>query len=434
MKRLAPVLLAPAAALAPLTVPIPLAAQEAVVAEPAEATVLEQRTAQIVDLLNGALAPEQVMAESFLQSIPAEQLKAIGTQLTEQFGRALAVEAIEPVSPTRAAITIRMERALASGGLAIQAQPPGKITELLLQSFTPIDDSAGKISADLEALPGSAAAWFGPLEGKPVFAFGNPEQSYALGSTFKLYVLSALARAVEEGRLDWDDVVVLGDKSLPSGVLQNWPAGAPLTLHTAATLMISISDNTATDLLIDTVGREAVEAEMRATGHSAPELSTPFLKTVEMFVLKGGDQGAAYAEADEAGRRAILDRLVTQGVDQAPILDVFSGATPVLIDSVEWFASMEDELRLMRRLAGLEDDTARQIMAVNTALGDGAREGWRYVGYKGGSEPGVRNLSWLLRDDAGAWHLLALSWNDRETDTDTATLLAIAQRIIALKQ
>lgn len=424
-----PALLALGVAFAPLS---PLAAQEIAVAEPSQTGTLEQRTAQVVELLNGTLAPEEAMAESFLRSIPAEQLKAIGEQLTAQFGQALTVESIEPVSPARAAITIRMERALASGGIAIQTQPPGKITELLLQSFEPVDDSAEKITADLEALPGSAAAWFGPLEGEPVFAFGDQQQPYALGSTFKLYVLSALDRAVQEGRLDWDDVVTLGDRSFPSGIMQDWPEGAPLTLHTAATLMISISDNTATDLLIDAVGREAIEAEMRATGHSAPELSTPFLKTVEMFVLKGGEQGTAYAQADEAARRAILDRLVTQGVDPAPIMDVFSGGTPKMIDSIEWFASMEDERRLMRRLAESDDNTTRRIMAVKTALGDSARADWSYVGFKGGSEPGVRNLSWLLRDEAGTWHMLALGWNNPAADTDTAALLAIAQRILAL--
>ncbi|MBU2339693.1 MAG: serine hydrolase [Alphaproteobacteria bacterium] len=429
MKSLAPALFSLGLAFGPA---IPLAAQEIAMNEPAEAGTLEQRTAQVVELINGTLDPRQAAADSFLEAVPPEQLEAFGAQLTAQFGQALAVESIEPVSATRASITIRMERALARGGIAIQAQPPGKITELLLQSFEPVDDSADKVTADLSALPGSAAVWFGPLEGEPAFAFGDAKQPLALGSTFKLYVLSALERAVAEGRLGWDDVVKLGDKSFPSGVTQNWPDGAPLTLHTAATLMISISDNTATDLLIDVVGREAVEAEMRASGHSNPALSVPFLKTVEMFVLKGGDQGEAYAQADEPGRRAMLSELVTQDVDPAPILAVFSGGKPKMVDTIEWFASMEDQRGLMRRLAASADDTARQIMAVNTALGDGARADWSYVGFKGGSEPGVRNLSWLLRDETGAWHMLALGWNDPEAETDTAALLAIAQRILAL--
>ena len=99
MRSLAPALLSLGLALAPLA---PLAAQEASIAEPSQATPLQQRTAQVVELLNGTLAPEEAMAASFLQSVSAEQIKAIGAQLTSQFGPALAVEKIEPVSPARA--------------------------------------------------------------------------------------------------------------------------------------------------------------------------------------------------------------------------------------------------------------------------------------------------------------------------------------------
>ena len=51
---------------------------------------------------------------------------------------------------------------------------------------------------------------------------------------------------------------------------QDWPKGAPVTLHTLATLMISISDNTATDQLIAIVGRDAIAEELRASGHAEP--------------------------------------------------------------------------------------------------------------------------------------------------------------------
>ncbi|NMB11632.1 MAG: serine hydrolase [Firmicutes bacterium] len=42
--------------------------------------------------------------------------------------------------------------------------------------------------------------------------------------------------------------------SLPSGMLQEWPVGSPITLHTLASLMSSISNNTATNALIDVEG------------------------------------------------------------------------------------------------------------------------------------------------------------------------------------
>ncbi|MFL9455456.1 serine hydrolase [Tolypothrix bouteillei VB521301_2] len=50
--------------------------------------------------------------------------------------------------------------------------------------------------------------------------------------------------------LAWKDVVQLqpSEKSLPSGMLHTWPDGSYLTVQTLASLMISLSDNTATDI------------------------------------------------------------------------------------------------------------------------------------------------------------------------------------------
>ena len=122
------------------------------------------------------------------------------------------------------------------------------------------------------------------------------------------------------------------------------------------------------------------------------------------------------------------------GVTEARIMEVFTSGTPVLIEEVEWFASLRDEVNLMQTIANLPDDTAREIMAVNTALDPADTAGWDYVGYKGGSETGVLNLSWLLRDEAGRWHMLAISQMDPTGEVDTGTLLVIAKRILALAE
>lgn len=395
----------------------------------------EARAADIVALINGEKPVEDVIAERFLASVSAEQFIQIGNQLTAQFGRATGVEAIEPANANGARITLRFEKALVAGPMSLEPAAPYYVDGLLLNDITPIgSNNASDISADIEALGGSAAAWFGPLDGDPIFSHGDPARQYALGSTFKLYVLAALSRAVSEGRLSWDDVLTLDSKSFPSGILQTWPDHAPVTLHTAATLMISISDNTATDLVIDAVGREAIEAEMRASGHSDPARSFPFLTTREMFVIKASDQGPDYAAASEAERRAMLATLDGDGLSEERIMEVFTSGRPVLIEEIEWFASMRDEVKLMETLANLPDDTAREIMAVNPAFSESETANWDYVGYKGGSETGVLNMSWLLRDKTGRWHMLAASQMDPSAEVDTTALLMIAKRILALAQ
>src|SRR5205085_7243909 len=92
----------------------------------------------------------------------------------------------------------------------------------------------------------------------------NPDTALAVGSAFKLGVLKALKDQIDAGTRKWSDVVELqaSDISLPSGTLQIWPVGSPFTLHTLAGLMISISDNTAADMLLKLVGRDKVEAAL----------------------------------------------------------------------------------------------------------------------------------------------------------------------------
>ena len=128
-----------------------------------------------------------------------------------------------------------------------------------------------------------------------------------MGSAFKLAVLSTLQDQIQAGTHAWNDVVTLKPewKSLPSGILQGWPDDAPLTLQTLATLMISQSDNTATDALIAVVGREAVEAKT--------EHNRPFLTTREAFLTQRPSEWPAVKTlpfaGNEAAKRAVLQEL-----------------------------------------------------------------------------------------------------------------------------
>lgn len=77
---------------------------------------------------------------------------------------------------------------------------------------------------------------------------------------FKLYVLGALVEAVSTGRITWDDPVTIRGAldSLGGPTAQEEP-GPRLPVRELATRMTAVSDNTATDHLMDLVGRQAVE-------------------------------------------------------------------------------------------------------------------------------------------------------------------------------
>jgi beta-lactamase class A len=420
-------------ALMALAVP-PHALAENATEAPAAQTALEARADQVVALLNARIEPGEIFTDGFRAAVADEQIKTLSASFTAQFGRAMEVSLLAPREGTRAALEIRFERGLAKGGLAISPSEDNRINEL---RFTSIDalavagDTPEAIAADLAALPGTVNAWFAPVGGAPVIE-RNADQPLALGSTFKLYILAALAEDVKAGRRKWSDVVPLTEKSYPSGQMQDWPEGSPVTLHTLASLMMSISDNTATDQLIATLGRKRILKAMADSGHSNPAANDPFLTTRELFILKTMDPMFL-----DRWRSRTPDAITAAEVLMTtanPTLDEINAAFsqgPKAID-IEWFASPKDLARLMAHLRRKGDPKVFEIMAINPSATPAIKANWRYVGYKGGSEPGVINLTWLLTDQQGRDWVLTLGWNNAAAVVDDGKFQAIAQRILLL--
>ncbi len=397
-----------------------------------ESARLEQRGGEILAAMEGDAEYDTVFADVFVNAVSETRFQGIKAQMEAQFGPLVGIQALDPVSANGATIAIRFERGLASGSFTLETAEPYEVTGFVLNDVRPIGDTTEQLLSDIEALPGETGVLVTRLGAPEPLVSHNPDRQFAIGSTFKLYVLSALAHSIAAGERNWADVVTLSQRSYPSGQLQNWPEGAPITLHTLATLMISNSDNTATDQLIAELGREVVEAEVIAAGHSDPDGMFPFLTTRELFVLKSGEieNLGQYAAAGTAERLAVLQELAEIDRAEEDIQAAFTGG-PVAID-IEWLASAADIARLFERITALEDETAIDIMAVNPSMSDGMREGWDYVGYKGGSEPGVLNLSWLLRDAAGEWVAISMSWNDSEAPVEQSAFELLAMRAISL--
>jgi beta-lactamase class A len=399
-------------------------------------TPLQMRADDVVEVINGTTPLEEVFAPSFLAAVPPAQFNVISTRLTSQYGAAESVESITPVNQGSGSIVVRFEKALGTISISVEQAEPHLINGLRIQNVETLDDSVEKIKEELEALPGDVGVLFTRLDGSaPPMLDINGDQQYAIGSTFKLYILSALARSIESGERKWSDVVTIDRRSFPSGRMQNWPKGAPVTLQTLATMMITISDNTATDVLLYEVGREAVEAELIASGHSDPDRTLPFLSTLQMFGLKGSPGNLAkYIAADEETQRFILADFEDDIGGDPNLVTPPRFVKPFAIDTVEWFASGDDLRKLLGRIVALSDPTARDIMGISPALPDALKDEWAYAGQKGGSEPGVHNRTWLLQDKAGDWHILMLSWNNTEAAVDGDTIDILGHRLITLAQ
>ena len=87
-------------------------------------------------------------------------------------------------------------------------------------------------------------------------------------SVIKLTILFEAMEQVRAGKLHWDDKITLapGDAVSGSGLLLFLDAPQTLTLKDVLTLMIVMSDNTATNLAIDKVGLDAVNARIAWMG------------------------------------------------------------------------------------------------------------------------------------------------------------------------
>jgi len=77
------------------------------------------------------------------------------------------------------------------------------------------------------------------------------------------------------------------------------------------------------------------------------------------------------------------------------------------------------------------DPDALAILAVNPGV-LAARDDFAFAGFKGGSEPGVLNGSWLVRDRGGTWHAVAASWNNDEALLDQARFIGLMARVLAV--
>lgn len=258
----------------------------------------------------------------------------------------------------------------------------------------------------------------------------NANTPRPLGSMFKLFVLGALANAVKNHTVHWNQklTVTASLKVGGSGELQNDPVGTTLTVEQAAVKMISVSDNTAADMLLALLGRTAVEAQVRNWSSHA-SLDQPFLSVAELFVLKWHDFPSLanhYLSLTPTQRLAYLSSTVDMINDNS----ITNSTTPRDINTIEWFAAPNDICRAFAGLTSL--DSASGLGPINTILStnNGGIElksaTWPRVWFKGGSEPGVLTLGYLARDSAGKTFVTVLMLaNPNKAIASSSTLLGL---------
>lgn len=96
----------------------------------------------------------------------------------------------------------------------------------------------------------------------------NGDDKVRTASTIKLAVMVDTFAQVAAGKIKWTDELLLTDKKKVSGsgVLTEFSDGVRLPLRDCLNLMLVVSDNTATNLILDLITSDAVNARMDALG------------------------------------------------------------------------------------------------------------------------------------------------------------------------
>ena len=338
-----------------------------------------------------------LFSAEFLSTIPADTLAQMFREMRGQMGDFKSVTAQEKQW------VLNFEKGQVPV-TALTLDTPGKITGLRLGTASVNFRSLDEAKAAFTALPGDVSVFVKEISPagatpSPLLAV-NATRPMGIGSTFKLAILGEVQARVNAGALKWTDEVTLTDamKSLPSGTLQDAPAGSKYTVQDLATRMIRDSDNTATDLLLDLAGREGVEARL---GQKAMP------STRELFALKKPANIELLRAYRAAGLNTTARREVLKQAGTAPLPTAadFDG-TRTLARDVEWFVSTERLCQLMTSVAALP--------AMQLNPGVVSRDDYTSVSYKGGSEPGVLNLTTQVTSKAGKTYCVSATWNDSQ--------------------
>jgi len=273
------------------------------------------------------------------------------------------------------------------------------------------------ILSEFKKIPGNNSLSIFKNNNSSILSY-NEDEPLAVGSSFKLLILKLIYKKITDKKINWNDIIILkkNNKSIQSGILQDWPDNTPLTLKTLAALMISISDNTAADILIDYLGREEIEKNVS-------DINKPFLKTKDFFILKFSSDINIYSEYMKS--KIQEKRKILETFNNKDISDVKINSKPTDIDKIEWFFSTKD---LCNLIYGLKDSDEIKINLgafIN-------KKDWYIAGYKGGYEPGVLQYTFILEKNKGDnIYTISATVNNKNNAVDNNKINELMMNIIS---
>jgi len=146
--------------------------------------------------------------------------------------------------------------------LLIGADP--SIAQVAKQGNSSLDS---RLRAEIDPFKGKVFLFAQNLETGQTYSF-NGDERVRTASTIKIAVMIEVFARVADGRAKWTDELVLTQAAryAGSGILPELSDGLRLTLRDCVRLMMTLSDNTATNMVLDYLSTDAVNERMESLG------------------------------------------------------------------------------------------------------------------------------------------------------------------------
>ena len=394
---------------------------------------------------------------AFLQSVSAGELQDFIDGLRNgDFRNARIVDAVT-VTPTLITSVIRNDESDAALGfvnLSTRLDGDGQITQLSLNNFggtvqffndqtLTLDQAADDFMAT-GAANSLVVARINSANQCVAITARQAETPRTIASIFKVWVLGALGQALEEATLAPDATIALDPEQFALGAtLNNNAPGTLISLSDMATLMIGISDNTATDHIHNLLPQSLLDSIVDTYGHSTPALMQPLLSISQQFSLFFSfplDVATDYVNGTESFQSQFL-------VDEIePIGSVLGGDffnNSLLVDGA-WMASPIDICNAYARLRTSAPVDSPQFEIIDRAMSasvaqPNVRGAWDRAWFKGGSLVGsnsemrVLTKAWFLESaERGRFFVAALANNPVSGSIDQFEVQSLTGRILEL--
>lgn len=388
---------------------------------------------------------------AWLAQIPVEETRTFLQNLRIDYPDA-AISDVVTVTPVRVVVVVRSPVNGNLGYMQVGARYTGarKLVQLGVSRY----GGSVQYPADRTLTLAQAADRFTTLSTEPsllvarIDAFDQcvtlearaAATTRATASIFKIWVLAGLAEAIAQGTMAPEDPLALvAGEIAPGGTINSEPLGTLFSVFDLATLMMGISDNTATDLLHEHVGRTLIDQVIAASGVTDPTVLQPLLGISEQFHLFRSfplAEAEAYVAGDETFQHGFLeDEIVPLGpVGNGPY-PFFN--VPLLTDG-SWHASPDD---ICATFASLRHHRGEALRTIEFALGASAaqpdvRGKWDRVWYKGGSLASsslhVLTHAWMLERTGEAPVVVVAMSNSDAGGIDQFNVQSVTGRILEL--